>query len=504
MSIKVSAGDPLDFQVDVLVLPVFEAAGETSRPRRGSLEGRADRKLSGGITALRRQGVLSGKPEETVFLSGGGDLGAFRVLLVGLGKAGDVNEERVRSCLAAAAGAAGRKISRAFALHDLPLPAETAAEAAAGAVVLSDDSFDRFRKPEAKPKRLPATTLLSADEDLRAVRRGARVGEAVARGTCRAREFGNLPANHAFPRLLVKDLRRLARKSGLSITVLNEKRMEELGMGSLLSVSKGSAEEAYLCILEWNKEKRRSLPTVCLVGKGLTFDSGGISLKPAADMDKMRHDKCGAAAVVGTMEAAAALGLKVHLVGIVALVENMPGPAASRPGDVVTAMNGTTIEILNTDAEGRLVLADALLYAARFKPEVVIDLATLTGAVLVALGKHRAGAMGTAARELKRLRKLAEEAGEPIWELPMGPEYDEMMKGRTTDLKNLGGRYAGTITAGHFLSHFVQDLPWIHLDIAGVAWDDEHRPYNRGKGATGWGVRMLTRYLADRYGRRGR
>jgi leucyl aminopeptidase len=291
----------------------------------------------------------------------------------------------------------------------------------------------------------------------------------------------------------------MAKAEGLRCEVLEEPAMRKLGMGSLLSVNRGSSAPAKLIVLEYGK-KTRGQETLCVVGKGITFDSGGISIKPALDMDKMRYDKSGGCATIGLMLAVARLRPAVHVVGLVAACENMPGNDATRPGDLVRAMNGKTIEVLNTDAEGRLVLADALCFAReRFAPDHIVDIATLTGACAATFGAHASGMLGTGADLMRDLSKAGDATMERVWQLPLYDEYDAMMRGTYGDLKNVGGPKGGTITAAAFLKHFVDTTSWVHLDIAGTAYDDS-RIYNQGAGATGVGVRLLSRLILDRWG----
>jgi leucyl aminopeptidase len=427
-------------------------------------------------------------------------MAASRLCLVGLGKRERKSEEALRVAAAAVTRSVGRGPRLAFSLDGVGIPVERAAEAVTTGRLLAAYRFDRFKSAETRNKDAKEGDLVivAAREKAAEARQGVAIGRAVSLGARTARDLGNLPGNHGTPRILAREARAMARRSGLRCQVLDEKKMAELGMGSLLSVALGSDEPPRLIILE--HRPRPGLPTVCVVGKGLTFDSGGISIKPSADMDKMRYDKCGGCATIGILEAVASLGLEVNVVGIVPSSENLPSGSANKPGDVVTAMNGTTIEILNTDAEGRLILADALCYAQRYKPELILDMATLTGAVLIGLGQHMAGMMGTDEDAMADLRKSGLETHERVWQLPLDADYAEMIKGSTTDIKNLGGRYAGTITAAEFLRHFVGDVPWVHLDIAGVAWDDPKRNYNKDCGATGYAVRLVCRFLQQRYG----
>jgi leucyl aminopeptidase len=480
---------------DALVLPSFEI-------EEGAKLGRAAARIDGllgGIGAHAvAQGDFKGKKGEMVTLMLPAGVGAKRLVLAGLGKREGFENETLRRLGAALVkGLAARATKIVVALDDLSLGVRNTAadlQALGEGIHLAGYRFDRFMS-EAKPAKLKRVILCDArGREAASARAGLKAAAAISEGVAFARDLGNLPGNEGRPRILAAEARKMARTLGLSAKILGEAEMEKAGMGSLLSVSKGSVEDAKLIVLEHNKGKK-NLPTICLVGKGLTFDSGGISIKPSGDMDKMRYDKCGGTVVIGAMRAIAALNLPLHVVGIVPSSENMPGGDANKPGDVVTASNGKTIQVLNTDAEGRLILADALVYAQKFNPHTVVDLATLTGACMVALGKHACGLMTRDDELAKELVAAGNTAMERPWRLPLWDEYIEEMKGDSSDLKNLGGRYGGAITAGGFLSHFVGDHRWAHLDIAGVSWDDSHRNYNQGTGATGFGVRLLCEWL---------
>jgi len=307
------------------------------------------------------------------------------------------------------------------------------------------------------------------------------------------RELGNLPANLCTPSHLVTVARQIAKANArLGVEVLTEADMKKHAMGALLSVTAGTAEPAKLIVLKYNGAAKSRKP-VALVGKGITFDSGGISLKPGSAMDEMKFDMCGAATVLGVFQTIALLKPTLNLVGVIPACENLPGSKATKPGDVVTAMSGKTIEILNTDAEGRLILADALTYAQKFKPELIIDIATLTGACLIALGRHRSGLLSNSNKLAHALIKAGDAADDPAWQLPLDDEYKALLKSNFADLPNIGGRDAGTITAGAFLSEFVGDYDWAHLDIAGTAWLSGNR-----KGGTGRPVPLLLEYLLNR------
>ncbi len=324
---------------------------------------------------------------------------------------------------------------------------------------------------------------------------GIDKGMAIASGMALTRMLGDMPSNVCTPTYLAETAQGLAKKFGLKCEILEEADMSALGMGSLLSVSKGSIEAPKLISLSYTGNG--AAKPIVLVGKGVTFDSGGISLKPGAGMDEMKYDMCGAAGVLGTMHAVAEMKLKVNLTIVVPTVENMPAHNASKPGDVVTSMSGKTIEILNTDAEGRLILCDALTYVVKFNPEVVIDTATLTGAVIVALGKHHCGVMANDQDLADDLIAAGKTALDTAWQLPLDDEYDELLKSNFADMGNIGGREAGTVTAACFLSHFTKDYRWAHIDIAGTAWISGAK-----KGATGRPVPLLTQYIMNQIVRR--
>jgi len=321
-----------------------------------------------------------------------------------------------------------------------------------------------------------------------ALREGAAIGE----GTTLARELANRPANHCTPSYLAAEAKRLGKELGLKVEVLDRKAIERLGMGSFLAVAQGSDEPMRFIVAQWNGAGRRDAPVV-LVGKGITFDTGGISLKPAAEMDEMKFDMGGAASVLGTLCAVARLKAKVNLVGLIPACENMPGGRAVKPGDVVTTMSGQTVEILNTDAEGRLILCDALTYAERFKPAAVVDIATLTGACVIALGHHRSGLFSPDDTLAAELQQAGDSALDPCWRMPLDEEYDEALKSHFADMGNVGGRAGGAVTAAMFLKRFASRYPWAHLDIAGTAWRS-----GAAKGGTGRPVPLLTRFVLGR------
>ncbi|HEY8086041.1 MAG TPA: leucyl aminopeptidase, partial [Methylophilaceae bacterium] len=316
--------------------------------------------------------------------------------------------------------------------------------------------------------------------------------QAIANGVELARELGNLPGNICTPTYLAEQAQELAKTYKLKIEVLERADMEVLGMGSLLSVARGSRQPPKFIVLQYNKGKSTQKPVV-LIGKGITFDAGGISIKPAAEMDEMKFDMCGAASVLGTMKAVAELELPINLVVLVPTSENLPDGDANKPGDVVTSMSGQTIEVLNTDAEGRLILCDAMTYAERFEPEVVVDIATLTGAIVIALGHHVSGLFSNDDSLARALLNAGEEAWDRAWHMPMWEDYQDLLKSNFADMANIGGRAGGSITAACFLSRYAKKYDWAHLDIAGTAWKS-----GKEKGATGRPVPLLTHFLLQR------
>jgi leucyl aminopeptidase len=366
-----------------------------------------------------------------------------------------------------------------------------AAEAEVLVACASDAAYGyRHTKPSApQPPALKVVTLLCAKTEAKVVQQGIARGQAIAAGVELAREYANRPANHCTPSVLAAQARKLGKEFDLKVDVLDRKAVEKLGMGSFLAVAQGSEEPPRFIVARYDGAPKSKAPVV-LVGKGITFDTGGISIKPAADMDEMKFDMGGAASVLGTLRAVAELKPAVNLVCLIPACENMPSGRAVKPGDVVTSLSGQTIEILNTDAEGRLILCDALTYAERFKPAVVVDIATLTGACVVALGHHHTGLFSADDRVAQQLLDASRVALDPCWRLPLDEEYDEALKSNFADMGNVGGRAGGAITAAMFLRRFTGKYPWAHLDIAGTAWKS-----GAAKGATGRPVGLLTHFV---------
>lgn len=461
------------------------------------LEGKAPQLPSGvKVPALARE-AFRGEFRETRLTDATAGPAA-RVLQIGLGKPEDLTLERVRRAAAIASKKAEKVRAGTASLWgnariDKLLGAEGVGQASAEGAILGSYSFQKLKK-NGKEAFLRKFTLQTAD---RAGTRGAGVGANIANGNLFARELQDTPGNLMRPRELVKAARGIAAKSQrITAKILDEKSMAQLGMGSLLSVSRGSEEPAYLIHLTY-KPKSTARSKLCLVGKGLTFDAGGISIKPSAKMDEMKYDMSGGAAVLGVFQTLTKLDVPYEVHGLVPTSENLPDGKANKPGDLVRAMNGLTIEILNTDAEGRLILADALVYAQRkIKPAAIIDLATLTGAVVVALGHELSGCMGNDKALEQALVAAGDQSGELVWPLPLLDVHKGHMKGTVGDLKNLnGGQGAGSTSGAAFLLNFVGDIPWAHLDIAGTAWGADDRDYQGGSQGTGVGVRMLIEYL---------
>jgi leucyl aminopeptidase len=425
-----------------------------------------------------------------------------RLVVIGIGKTAAIEAKDVLKLGGCAMGKLPNNASEGVVFAELPkgaMSVEQAADLAQG-VRLRAYAFDRYKtKRKDDDQRRVTTKMTIAVGDVAAVRKAYESRAGVADGVLMARDLVNEPANVLYP---VEFARRTGslKKVGIAVEVLDIKAMTKLGMGALLGVGQGSARESRVVVMRWNGGKKDDAP-VAFIGKGVCFDTGGISIKAAAGMEDMKGDMAGAACVVGLMHALAARKAKVNAVGLIGLVENMPDGNAQRPGDIVTSMSGQTIEIINTDAEGRLVLADVLWYAAkRFNPKFMVDLATLTGAIIVALGQEYAGMFSNDDKLCERLTKAGEATGELVWRMPLSPAYDRMIDSKFADVKNTGGsRWGGAITAAQFIQRFVADkTPWAHLDIAGTGFDSRQNEINKSWGS-GWGVRLLDKLVADYY-----
>lgn len=446
-----------------------------------------------GLRALLAAGDFSGKGGETALIHTG-SVACPRLLLVGLGAFAEVSHERYRKCAAAAAKEARRRKAKTvtFVLPELRGSAEDAIVAFFEGAQLGLYRFDKYKKAEESGAPIEEITFVATTATLKSPGlRAEKRAEAIVAGTILARDLANAPGNEIYPETLAQAAVEAGRRGGFEVRVLGEAELTELGMGGVLAVNRGSDREPRFIILEYGTSSKRP---VVLVGKGVTFDTGGISIKPSAGMAEMKMDMSGAAAVIGTFETVARLHLPVRLVGLIPAVENMPGSSAQRPGDIIRHLNGKTSEVDNTDAEGRLILADALAYAERYQPAAVIDLATLTGAVVVALGHVVTGMMGNDPELMRRLKAAGEATFERVWELPLFDEYERLIKSDVADVKNVGGRWAGAITAGWFLKKHIGNYRWVHLDIAGTAILEENGDYTT-RGGSGVGVRLLTEFL---------
>jgi leucyl aminopeptidase len=450
---------------------------------------------------------FEGKEGEFFSLYTDKKLASHHIFLVGLGESKKLSLERYRRAAATAS-----KKARALKIKHLSIAfpsiinddggfntdtfelAKTIGEGS----FLSQYRFDKYltEKNNKNQKIIEVTLFDASEENVKAIKKGLNEARIVCEAVCFARDLENAPGNEIYPETLATAARKSGEIYGYRATIWDKKRIQETGFGGLLAVNAGSVNPPRFIILELNGGQKE-LDTIVLIGKGVTFDSGGISIKPASGMAEMKMDMSGAAAVMGTMEAAARLKLPVHLVGLIPATENMPSGTAMKPGDIITHYGGKTSEVDNTDAEGRLILADALAYAEKFKPNAVIDLATLTGACVVALGHHATGMMGNDEELMAALKAAGEKTYERVWQLPLYDEYEKQIKSDVADVKNVGGRWGGAITAGWFLKKFVSNYKWVHLDIAGTAILEEDLPYTP-KGGSGVGVRLLIEFLKTR------
>jgi len=485
-------------QVETPLLAVLVPAGTVLSPALADL----DRATGGTLGRALTSGDFKGKRDETAFFYGTGP--AQRVLLVGVGKVADLT----RSSLRRAAAVAGKR-ARGLGVSRLAL---TVAPEARGSVsardvgqVLAEGAshgswaFTEMKKPPEDPRvEVDAVTIVTNAAEQKETDAGRLIGAAVAEGARLTRWLQMLPGNKCTPSFLAEQARELAKRNGMIVTTLDLAAIKREGMGALLAVAQGSAEEPRFIVLEYHGGIKGA-PPVVLVGKGVTFDSGGISIKPAQSMEDMKFDMSGAAAVLGTFEALGRLKPALNVVGVIPATENLPSGTAVKPGDVITSYSGKTIEIINTDAEGRLILCDALWFVKRLKPSAVIDAATLTGAVTVALGQVATGLMGNDDNLMAEVQSAGERAGERCWPFPLWEEYHDLLKSEIADVKNSGGRGAGTIAGGWFLKEFVDGYPWVHLDIAGTAYTDTEGPHQT-KGPTGVGVRLFSEFVLRRAG----
>src|SRR5438445_4330645 len=461
-----------------------------------------DRAVGGVVGRAITSGDFKGKRDESALLYPG-DGKSERVLLVGLGKPGEVTRTAIRRAAAVAAKRARALGAKQLAFAVAPearngVSARDLGQAAVEGAAQGAWAFTELKATPDEPKPdVEGVTLVCDPTEMKEVAAGQRVGDAVAAGHRLTRQLQMLPGNVCTPSYLAERAKQLADQHGFTLTVFDRAKLQQEGMGALLAVAQGSDQEPRFIVLEYRGAG--DAPPVALVGKGVTFDSGGLSIKPAQNMEDMKFDMSGAAAVLGTFETLGLLKPKVNVVGLIPATENLPSGHAVKPGDVVKSHFGKTIEIINTDAEGRLILCDALSYVRRFKPAAVIDIATLTGAVVVALGQVAIGAMGNDEALLAEVREAGARAGERCWPLPLWDEYRDLLKSDIAEVKNSGGRGAGSIAGGWFLREFVEGYPWVHLDIAGTAYTDGEGP-QQSKGPTGVGVRLFTEFILKRAG----
>lgn len=486
--------DPLTQNTDCLIVGCYEGLKLSTA---GNIINAADAQQLESV--LKREG-FQGKAGQSLLLLNPQGIAATRLLVLGLGaaKEGSISTDSYRKAV--------QKISealRATTCNDLTLAladvtvsnqsAEWQARQLAEHLGQLDYRADKLKsKPAQASLQLKKVIFATTKAESSIANKGLALGQAIAKGVNLARELGDLPGNICTPTHLANEAKRLGRSHAkLSVNILEKKQLKELGMGSFLSVAAGSDEPAKLIVLEYKGATKKQAP-VALVGKGVTFDTGGISLKPGAAMDEMKYDMCGAASVLGTFQTLIDLELPINVVGVIAATENMPSGRATKPGDIVTSMSGQTIEILNTDAEGRLVLCDALTYTERFKPKAVVDIATLTGACVIALGNHATGLFSNNDELAKSLLKAGEDSADRAWHMPLWDDYQKQLDSNFADIANIGGREAGSVTAACFLSRFARKFDWAHLDIAGTAWRS-----GGAKGATGRPVPLLVQFLLN-------
>ncbi len=496
MEFSIKSGSPEKQRSACVVVGVFES-------RKLTLPAELLDNISGGyISDIVRRGDMEGKAGTTLLLHNVPSTHCDRILLVGLGKEKEFREKEFASAIRTAVKVLNETgaFDASLFLTELPVRKHSITWRVRQTVIAALDAtykFDQFKSKKEEIRRPLRKLTISVERrnELAPAEEGLQQGLAIAEGVSLTKTLGNLPPNVCHPTHLAEQARAMASEFKLDCEILEREDMEKLGMHSLLAVARGSHQPPKLIVLSY-KGSRASEKPIVLVGKGVTFDTGGISLKPGAEMDEMKYDMCGAASVLGTMQAVARMALPINLTVVVPATENMPGGNATRPGDIVTSMSGQTIEKLNTDAEGRLILCDALTYAERFEPDTLIDVATLTGACVVALGNVATGLFANKDSLARELQEAGEEANDRAWHMPLWDDYQELLKSPFADMANIGGRWGGAISAACFLSRFTKKFDWAHLDIAGTAWKS-----GADKGATGRPVPLLTHYLLQRAGK---
>ncbi|MFH1406784.1 MAG: leucyl aminopeptidase [Candidatus Omnitrophota bacterium] len=491
MEIKVICTDLTKYACDAVIVNLFEGV---SSP--GGATGAADHALGGLITQLIKDGEITGTLNQVCVIHTQGKLAAKRCVIVGLGKPADFKYDRIRQVSAEALKAL-RKIGAkqvATVIHGAGvggLDVKLATGALVEGAILGLYRFGKYIRE--KSPDIDELAILEQDKNkIKDAQDGAERGKILADATNLARDLINEPANCLTPEELVTRAKEIARKGNLECQVFDKAKMRELGMGAILSISEGSDKGAFLVVLKYHGGASKN--TIGLVGKGVTFDSGGLSIKPAASMETMKTDMSGAAAVLATMDAVSQLKPKINVCAIISALENMPSGHAARPGDVVAAMNGKTIEVITTDAEGRMILADAICYAKKLNLSPIIDIASLTGSCGQALGSLASGLFGNDNALMDRIKSAAQASGERLWQLPMFDEYNELLQSNVADIKNVGGRDAGATLGALFLEFFVEDTPWVHLDFGRTSFEEKEKPY-QPKGARGALVRTLVNFL---------
>ena len=485
-----SKNNPTNDTSDCVVIPVFSNKKSTTLSKAGK---QVDEASSNALSKLLESGDFKGKSEQSLMLYDINGISSKRLLLLGCGKKKDIDLKTVNKIAKAASKAFKETSIKSASLYLADLLKNQQQTITQLIIAFADDRYQlqHYKSKKTDPEKLEKIVISTTSKFQQEDRTALKNGIAISEGMKLSRDLANHPGNICTPTFIADQATSLASDyNTVEIEVLEEKDMEALGMGSFLSVSKGSDEPGKMIILQYHGAKDKKQQPVALVGKGVTFDTGGISLKPGASMDEMKFDMSGAASMLGTLKACAELQLDLNVVVVLASAENMPSGRASKPGDIVTSMQGTTIEVLNTDAEGRLVLCDALTYVGKYKPAVVIDAATLTGACIIALGHHISAVLSNNDALAKDILTAGTEINDAAWRLPMGEDYKKQLKSSFADLGNIGGRAAGTITAACFLGEFTKDYHWAHLDIAGTAWT--------GKDSTGRPVPLLTQYLINR------
>lgn len=487
--IRIVQGSITEVESDALVVNLFEGVESP-----GGATGAVDRALNGAISELIKTGEITGKLYRTTLLHTYGRIAPRRVLIVGLGKSTDFDYATAMKVTGTAIRLLREKGIRKVTsiVHGAGIgnldPANAARAVAEGAII-GHYRGNFYKTSDDRPGVVKELVMVEQDTSkIQAMERGLREGFILGTATNDARAMSDEPSNHMTPTLLAERARDVAREAGLGFEVLESEQMRQLGMGGLMGVAQGSAEPPKMVVMKYHAGDNR--PTLGLVGKGLTFDTGGISIKPHEGMQNMKYDMSGGAAVIGAMKAVSCLKPNINVLGVVPATENMPSGTAYKPGDVIKCSNGKTVEIISTDAEGRMILADALVYAVKQGASCLVDVATLTGSCAIALGNNVTGIMGNEVDFTRTVTKAANLAGEKVWELPLPPEYKDQLKSDIADMKNCGTRYGGALTAGLFLKEFADDLPWVHMDIAGTSDSDSDEPY-RSRGATGVGVRTM-------------